>query len=130
MNDTEIKKRAIEEKKRIIEILDDVGLSEKRKKMMEPVIENTSWMKAKLDDTMVAIKNAQVVITYDNGGNQKGLRINPLFKGYESLWKSYMQGMDRILNCLPAEQIEIQTQVVEKPQTILELVRDKHKKEA
>ena len=127
MNDTEIKERAEEERDRITDILLDVGVSEKRRKLLEPVILNTAWMKAKLDDAREAIKNSQIVISYDNGGGQKGIRENPLFKGYEALWKSYMQGMNQILNCLPQEVIEIETEVVEKPKTMLELVRGKKK---
>lgn len=127
MNDTEIKERAEEERDRITDILLDVGVSEKRRKLLEPVIMNTAWMKAKLDDAREAIKNSQIVISYDNGGGQKGIRENPLFKGYEALWKSYMQGMNQILNCLPQEVIEIETEVVEKPKTMLELVRGKKK---
>jgi hypothetical protein len=41
-----------------------------------------------------------------------------------------MAGMNKILDCLPAEQIEIETQVVESPKTMLELVRNKHIKDA
>lgn len=131
MTDTEIKERAEAEKNRIEDILSEIGISDKRMRMLEPVIVNTSWMKAKLDDAREAIKNSNIVISYDNGGGQKGIRENPLFKGYESLFKSYMSGMDRILSCLPAEQIELETQVViEKPKTMLELMREKHKREA
>ena len=130
MNEREIKERAEEELNRITTILKEVGISDKRMRLLEPVILNTAWMKAKLDDAREAIKHSNIVISYDNGGGQKGIRENPLFKGYESLWKSYMQGMNRILDCLPQEVIEIQTEVVEKPKTMLELVRDKHRKEA
>lgn len=128
MDDTEIKKRAEEEQDRITKILKDTGISERRMQMLAPVILNTSWMKAKLDDAREAIKHSSVVISYDNGGGQKGIRENPLFKGYEALWKSYIQGMDRILAALPAEMVQAEVEVVEKPKTMLELVRDKHKK--
>lgn len=129
MNDAEIKARAEEEQNRIIELLSDVGISEKRQKLLEPIILNTAWMKAKLDDAREAIKNSNIVIAYDNGGGQKGIRENPLFKGYESLWRSYMAGMGKILDSLPQEQIE-QAVEIEKPATMLELVRNKHRKDA
>lgn len=130
MNENEIRARAEEEQNRIVDILNEVGVSDKRLKLLAPVILNTSWMKAKLDDAREAIKNSNIVISYDNGGGQKGIRENPLFKGYESLFKSYMSGMNRIIDCLPAEQIEVETQVVEAPKTMLEIMREKHKKEA
>lgn len=131
MTDIELKERAEEEQNRIIDILEEVGVSEKRIKLLRPVIQNTAWMKAKLDDARDAVKTSNIVITYDNGGGQKGIRENPLFKGYESLFKSYMSGMAKILECLPEEQIECDSQVViEQPKTMLELMRQKHKKEA
>ena len=129
MDDVEIKARAEEEQKRIAELLNEVGISDKRQKLLEPIIVNTAWMKAKLDDAREAIKNSNIVISYDNGGGQKGIRENPLFKGYESLWRSYMAGMGKILDSLPQEAIE-QSVEVEKPTTMLELVRNKHRKDA
>lgn len=129
MDDTEIKARAEEEQKRIQTLLNEVGISDKRQKLLEPIILNTAWMKAKLDDAREAIKTSNIVISYDNGGGQKGIRENPLFKGYESLWRSYMAGMSKILDALPQEVIE-QSVAIEQPKTMLELVRNKHKKDA
>ena len=97
MHDAEIKERAQDEYNRISDILIDVGVSNKRRELLEPIIVNTAWMKAKLDDSREAIKNSQIVISYDNGGGQKGIRENPLFKGYESLWKPYITGMGKSL---------------------------------
>lgn len=130
MDDIELKERAEEEQNRILDLLSEIGISERRRKMMEPIILNTAWMKAKLDDAREAIKHSNIVISYDNGGGQKGIRENPLFKGYESLWKSYMQGMSKILDCLPQEACEIKAIEMEKPKTMLELVRNRHAKEA
>lgn len=130
MDDKEIKGRAEAEVNRITELLIDAGISERRIKLLNPVIVNTAWMKAKLDDAREAVKNSQIVITYDNGGGQKGIRENPLFKGYESLWKAYMQGMSKIVECLPQEEIKQEAERVETTKSVLELVRGKHKKEA
>jgi len=129
MTDIEIKVRAEEEQNRIIELLNEVGISVKKMKLLEPIVLNTAWMKVKLDDAREAIKNSNIVISYDNGGGQKGIRENPLFKGYESLWRSYMAGMAKLLESLPQEQIE-QAAEIEKPVTMLELVRNKHRGKA
>ena len=129
MDELEIKARVEEEQNRITDLLSEVGISDKRMKLLEPIILNTAWMKAKLDDAREAIKNSNIVISYDNCGGQKGIRENPLFKGYESLWRSYMAGMAKILESLPQEQIE-QAVEIEKPVTMLELVRNKHRENA
>lgn len=130
MDEAKIKAKVRKEQKRINILLAEAGISERRMKLLEPVILNTAWMKIKLDDAREAIKNSAVVVSYDNGGGQKGIRENPLFKGYESLWRSYMAGMGKILESLPDEVIEQAEAEVEKPVTMLEMVRQKHKRDA
>ena len=130
MADSELKARATEEKKRIVAILKDAGISKRRMDMLKPVIENVSWMRAKLDDSRDLIKNSNIVVPYDNGGGQRGIRENPAFKGYESLWKAYMQGMNRILDTLPPEAIEPAIDDDAKPKTVLDTMRAKYNKPA
>lgn len=118
---------ANEEKQRLEALLFSCGISEKKIKMLESVIDNTAWMKAKLDDTREQIRNTSVAIPYDNGGGQTGIRENPLFKGYSALWKSYMSGMNTIMSLLPREMVEAEAENIEQPKTVLELVRAKHR---
>ena len=44
------------EKQRLTSLLFDCGVSENRIKLLSTVIENTAWMKAKLDDAREQIK--------------------------------------------------------------------------
>lgn len=120
----------LEEFNRIINLLSECEVSEKKIKILHPVIENTAWMKVKLDESRESVKNSKVVITYDNGGGQKGIRENPIFKGYEALWKSYMSGMNVIINSLPAEVVEKEKERANENKNVLELVMAKHKKQA
>jgi len=128
MNDLEIRERVEAERDRISGILLSAGVSEKRMNLLEPVIINTAWMKAKLDDARAAIKNAQIAISYDNGGGQRGIRENPLFKGYSALWRSYMAGMNRIIDSLPEEAVKIDEDA--KPENVLSIIRAKHRRKA
>ena len=130
MADKILDQRVFDEIERIKSLLADFNVKEKRIQALDTVIENTAWMKIKLDDTKEKIGASSVVIPYDNGGGQKGLRENPLFKGYESLWKSYMSGMDKILACLPQEKAVEEAEAVEKPKTVLEMVQNRHRKQA
>ena len=125
-----LEKEATIEAERLRSLLLNCGVEEKRIDLLNTLIENTAWMKAKLDDTQRAIKDTSVCIPYDNGGGQKGIRENPLFKGYEGLFKSYMAGIKTILGVLPAQAEAIKALEIEKPKTMLELVREKHRKEA
>ena len=125
-----LEEKATAEVERLKRLLFDFGIEENRIELLEPLIQNTAWMKVKLEEAREAIKTSNVVIPYDNGGGQTGLRENPLFKGYESLFKSYMSGMRIILDTLPAQAEGVRKEEIEKPKTMLELVRDKHRKEA
>ena len=119
-----------EEKQRLISLLFSCNVSESNVCLLDAVIENTAWMKAKLDETRGLIRNSGVAIPYDNGGGQTGIRENPLFKGYINLWKSYMAGMNVIMAALPHEVVEREAEDIEEPKTILQLAREKHRKEA
>ena len=122
--------RVEEEKQRLTALLFDCGISDRRMKAMLSVVENIAWMRIKLDDTRDMIKDSTVAIPYDNGGGQTGIRENPLFKGYQSLFGSYLKGMAMVMDCLPAEAENVDQDGPEKPKTVLELVRNKHRKEA
>ena len=111
--------RVESEKQRLTALLFDCGISEKRMAALDPVLDNVAWMRVKLDDTRDDIKNAKVVIAHENK-----LKKNPLFEGYEALFKSYMSGIREILTLLPEEQAVIVEE--DKPKTVLELMREKH----
>lgn len=127
MNTEQIAK---EEKQRLTALLFSCRLPDDRVALLEPVLENTAWMKAKLDEARETIRNTSVAIPYDNGGGQTGIRENPLFKGYEALWKSYMSGMNVIMAQLPQNVVEKEAEQIDTPKTVLQLVRAKHGKEA
>ncbi|MDO4615691.1 MAG: hypothetical protein Q4B15_08690, partial [Lachnospiraceae bacterium] len=50
----------------------------------------------KLEESRELIGTERIAIEYDNGGGQRGIRENPKFKAYESLWRSYTLGIQRI----------------------------------
>ena len=120
------------EKNRIKRLLKNAGTSEHKMKMLESVIENVSWMKVKLDQTRDEIWEDDIVIEYNNGGGQSGIKENPTYKAYEALWKNYMAGMTKILESLPPEvaKEEEEAEKEQAPVTVLDMIRTKHKKEA
>ena len=64
--------KATAEVERLTALLEEYGTSDKRIKALSTIIENTAWMKIKLDDAREAVKTSNVVIPYDNGGGQNG----------------------------------------------------------
>lgn len=125
--DKEVMQRAKEEERKILSLLQAAGINANKIELLNPVIENTAWMKIKLDDARETIKNSQIAITYNNGGGQRGVRENPLFKGYEALWKSYMAGIGRIFDSLPTEEEPAVVTDESRPQSVLSIIRAKHK---
>lgn len=125
-----IEERATDEMNNLRQLLFDCGVSEDRLTLLAPVIENVAWMRVQLEEARKDIKTSKVVIKYDNGGGQSGLRENPLFKGYEALWKSYMSGLSKLLDLLPPAEAKATVPEALKPKTVLEIVRAKKRKEA
>lgn len=97
----DIQTRTTREMRRLNKMLRDGGVEDRMVRALRPVVENTAWMKVKLDAAREKIHNTDIVIPYDNGGGQKGIRESPAFHGYESLWKAYMLGMGRLLDTMP-----------------------------
>ena len=111
--------RYTQEKQRLEAILELSNVPKQSREILAPVVDNISWMRIKLDDTRKAIKTASVAVKYDNGGGQTGLRENPLFKGYATLWKSYMQGLEKFTSYLPKD---VQEEMISDA-SVLDIVR-------
>ena len=62
--------------------------------------ENVFFMEAKLIDTRKVLANQAVVIPYDNGGGQKGIRKNPIFEGYNQLMSNYRKTLEQLVSML------------------------------
>lgn len=117
------------EKRKIIRELKHAKISTHKMKVLEPVIQNCAWMRVKLDEARNGMSQEEIVVDYDNGGGQKGVRKNPFFDGYEALWKAFMLGMSRILDCIPdQEEAEEALKLDEtRPATVLDQVLAKQK---
>ncbi len=56
---------------------------------VETLLKNLKFMEKKLKETLPKMKEADIVIPYDNGGGQTGMRENPAFIAYEKLLAKY-----------------------------------------
>lgn len=132
MPDVDINKQIRKEKNKINKLLKDTKIPAHKKKVLEPVIENVATMKVKLDELKEQIVHEEFMVEYDNGGGQKGTRENPIFKRYESFFKTFMIGMDRIISELPDEIPGSGMATIDamKPKTVLEQVIENNKNSA
>ncbi|MBQ0005101.1 MAG: hypothetical protein KBS68_04475 [Clostridiales bacterium] len=124
---TSFEEVVLKEKRRIIRELKKAKISDHKMKIIEPIVINSAWMRVKLDEAREQVSKESIVVEYDNGGGQKGIRKNPFFDAYEALFKSYMLGMDRILDCLPdRKDAEITLSIPDvQPQSVLGQIREK-----
>lgn len=118
---------AEKEYRRIKNLLKKTGVSKEKLQALDSIIRNTAWMKVNLDEAQNSIEIGELVVEYNNGGGQRGERENPLFKAYENLWKSYMQGMSAIIATMPESVAEVKKEEIEKPKNMLEFVRERKK---
>lgn len=58
--------------------------------------ENVIFMHDKLIETRKGIVKQSLVIPYDNGGGQTGIRENPAFKAYQTLLASYRKALEEL----------------------------------
>lgn len=58
--------------------------------------ENVLWMEVKLAEARAMIGDSSLVVGYDNGGGQKGIRRNPAFDAYNSLLGSYTKALKQL----------------------------------
>lgn len=108
------------ERKRLEELLDRANVPQQQRDVLAPVIDNLAWQRIKLDETREAVKNAQVVVEYNNGGGQSGTRENPIFKAYINLWRAYMLGLEKYTSYLPKE---LQEEIAQENISVLEQVK-------
>lgn len=96
--------KAIEkEKRRLKGLLSEAEVPKQKRDALEVVINELAWQRLKLEETRTEIADASVVCEYRNGETQTGTHENPLFKGYNALFRSYMQGLNAYLSYLPKD---------------------------
>ena len=122
MTKKDIESRKNKERNRLKRLLKSAEVEDWKIKTLENVIENTAWMSVKLEDTRQKIKESDVTVRYNNGGGQSGTRQNPIFLGYESLWKAYMTGINQILMAAGTKKEQKSEKL--KPKSVIQLVRN------
>ncbi len=64
--------------------------------------ENVLFMERKLAEARRNMENQQIVIAYDNGGGQRGIRKNPMFDSYNALMRTYNASLAQLVEILGA----------------------------
>lgn len=59
--------------------------------------ESVLFMAKKLEESRNAMKNEPLVIVYDNGGGQSGIRENPHYTAFEHLLSAYNKSIRQLM---------------------------------
>lgn len=71
------------------------GVDESMHPLAQSLAEELLWQRKKLEKARRTIDSANMamVVSYDNGGGQKGIRKNPMFEAYNAAFKNYERGI-------------------------------------
>lgn len=76
-------------------------LSEKRKELIFPMLQNAAFMKVTLEDLQETINEKGAIEKYKNGENQYGKKASSELQAYNQLIKNYTGIMDKLNKMLP-----------------------------
>lgn len=65
--------------------------------------ENVLFMAYKLRETRETMGDQELVVAYNNGGGQSGVRENPVFKAYEALNRQYVNSIKALNDLLGSD---------------------------
>ena len=99
MQDIGKEERIEEELKRISVYF--AGIKENERAVIEPLLQNSAFMKVTLDDLQSAINAEGVIDYYQNGANQFGLKQSASLQSYNSLVKNYAAVNKTLFSLLP-----------------------------
>ena len=99
-------------------------LPEHERKDARELSDNILFMRQRLKETRIGLDGQPVVIPYDNGGGQTGIRANPAYSEYEKLLRSYQSAILCLRQVLGIEQ---QQPAEQKPKSNLSSMRSKFK---
>lgn len=90
--------------RKIVAILRDAGCSEERISLLRPLIEQTVWLERKLEQGRNVISSSSIVVPYDNGGGQTGIRKNPAFEAIHRMNVTYNSCLKTLAEAIPETQ--------------------------
>lgn len=92
-------KRIEEELKRISVWFSD--MDENQRAVIDPIMQNSAFMKVTLDDLQEIINKEGVVDHYQNGANQYGMKQSATLQSYNALVKNYAAVNKTLFSVLP-----------------------------
>ena len=76
-------------------------IDERKKKIVEKLIQNASFMAVALEDVQDMIDKNGYISEYKNGENQYGTKKSPEVETYNQLLSNYMKAIKQLTDLLP-----------------------------
>ena len=86
---------------RLKRTLKGVGMSAEELAASAELIQNVGFLEDRLFNARIDRAEEPLVVAYDNGGGQQGVRKNPAYEVYTKLYSSYIAGVRTLLERLP-----------------------------
>lgn len=86
---------------RLKRTLKGVGMSAEELAANAELIQNVGFLEDRLYNARIDMAAEPLVVAYDNGGGQQGVRKNPAYEVYTKLYSSYIAGVRTLLERLP-----------------------------
>ena len=86
---------------RLKRTLKGVGMSAEELAASAELIQNVGFLEDRLYNARLDMAEEPLVVAYDNGGGQQGVRKNPAYEVYTKLYSSYIAGVRTLLERLP-----------------------------
>lgn len=86
--------------------------------------ENILFIEGKLDETRENMGKTPLVVNYNNGGGQKGIRKNPVFEAYVNMFRQYTNGVRTLANIVGVEVKDEEREEVTPLAEILKMASD------
>ena len=76
------------------------GVDERIRPQVTVLAEQVIFMSKKLKESKAGLRDQAIVIPYDNGGGQTGIRENPAFTAYEKLLATYTKSLTALRDAI------------------------------
>lgn len=82
------------------------GVPEAYREQAVELTEQLFFQTRKLRESREAMENAPIIMAYDNGGGQRGVRKNPAYEAYNSLMQNYRKTLALMVELVGASHRE------------------------
>lgn len=82
------------------------GVPEAYREQAVELAEQLFFQTRKLQESREAMESAPIIMAYDNGGGQRGVRKNPAYEAYNALMQNYRKTLSLLVELVGAPRMD------------------------